>query len=83
MVIIDVENSKAWVDAWATLGEVYYKDSEKSKTLAFPAGVCLTVSIGGHFNGGAGYGMMMRKFGLAADHIIDAQLIDVEGRLYD
>ncbi|KAJ7015312.1 hypothetical protein NC653_004580 [Populus alba x Populus x berolinensis] len=54
----------------------------KSRTLAFPAGVCPTVGSGGHISGG-GHGMMMRKYGLAADHIIDVKLIDAKGRILD
>ncbi|XP_052301099.1 tetrahydroberberine oxidase [Populus trichocarpa] len=82
MINVDVENSNAWVEAGATLGEVYYRIAEKSKTLAFPAGVSPTVGVGGHFSGG-GSGMILRKFGLAADHITDAVLVDVEGRIHD
>ncbi|KAJ6894821.1 hypothetical protein NC652_028541 [Populus alba x Populus x berolinensis] len=82
MINVDVENSNAWVEAGATLGEVYYSIAEKSKTLAFPAGVSPTVGVGGHFSGG-GSGMILRKFGLAADHITDAVLVDVEGRIHD
>ncbi|KAK7308376.1 hypothetical protein VNO77_41980 [Canavalia gladiata] len=52
---------------------------EKSKTLGFPVGVCPTVGIGGHFNGG-GYGFLMRKYGLAVDNVIDAQMVDVNGK---
>ncbi|KAJ4837901.1 hypothetical protein Tsubulata_006559 [Turnera subulata] len=81
-ITVDVPTKTAWVEAGAQLGEVYYRIAEKSRTLAFPAGVCPTVGVGGHFSGG-GYGMMLRKHGLAADHIIDAQLIDVEGRILD
>ena len=81
-VTVDVGNKIAWVQAGATLGEVYYRIAEKSRTLAFPAGVCPTVGSGGHISGG-GHGMMMRKYGLAADHIIDAKLIDVKGRILD
>ncbi|KAJ1399179.1 FAD-binding, type 2 [Sesbania bispinosa] len=79
---IDVKNRTAWVEAGATAGELYYKISQKSKTLAFPASVCPTVGVGGQFSGG-GYGALMRKYGLAADNIIDAHIIDVKGRLLD
>ncbi|XWS50555.1 hypothetical protein CRYUN_Cryun12cG0096700 [Craigia yunnanensis] len=81
-VDIDVENKIAWVQSGATLGELYYRIAEKSKTLAFPAGICHTVGIGGYFSGG-GYGLLFRKYGLAADNIIDAHFIDVNGRILD
>ncbi len=77
---IDLESETAWVQAGATLGEVYYRIFEKSKIHRFPAGVCPTVGVGGHFSGG-GYGNMMRKYGLSVDNFIDAQLVDVHGRL--
>ncbi|CAN1194276.1 Tetrahydroberberine oxidase [Linum perenne] len=79
-VTVDVASNSAWVEGGAIIGELYYKIGTSSKTLAFPAGVCPTVGVGGHFSGG-GYGVLLRKFGLAADHIIDAQLVDVEGRV--
>ncbi|XP_038680368.1 berberine bridge enzyme-like 18 [Tripterygium wilfordii] len=81
-VTIDEENSTAWIQAGATLGEIYYRIGEKTRTLGFPAGVCAGVGSGGHFSGG-GYGFLMRKYGLAADQVIDAQLIDVKGRVLD
>ncbi|KAL2474808.1 FAD-binding Berberine family protein [Abeliophyllum distichum] len=76
------KKNTAWVQTGATLGELYYTIDEKSKTLAFTAGVCPTVGVGGHFSGG-GYGMMSRKHGFAADHIIDAKLIDANGQIHD
>ncbi|XP_049381944.1 berberine bridge enzyme-like 28 isoform X1 [Solanum stenotomum] len=81
-ISIDTQKKTAWIQAGATLGEVYYRIAEKSKKLAFTAGVCPTVGVGGHFSGG-GYGMMSRKFGTAADNIIDAKLIDANGRIQD
>ncbi|XP_059288795.1 tetrahydroberberine oxidase-like [Lycium ferocissimum] len=81
-ISIDTKKKTAWIQAGATIGELYYRIAEKSKKLAFVAGVCNTVGVGGHFSGG-GYGMMSRKFGTAADNIIDAKLIDADGRIHD
>ncbi|KAG7963919.1 hypothetical protein I3843_09G142000 [Carya illinoinensis] len=79
---VDVENGTAWVKTGATLGEVYYTIAEKSRNFGFPAGLCPTVGVGGHFSGG-GYGTLLRKYGLAVDNIVDAQMIDVKGRILD
>ncbi|GJX68757.1 berberine bridge enzyme-like protein 8 [Tanacetum coccineum] len=49
---VSVEDETAWVQAGATRGEVYYRIAEKSNQLGFPAGVCPTVGVGGHFSGG-------------------------------
>ena len=79
-ITIDVSGKKAWVQAGATLGELYTRISEASKTLAFPAGVCPTLGAGGHISGG-GYGNLMRKYGISVDHVVDAQLVDVNGKI--
>ncbi|WMV15549.1 hypothetical protein MTR67_008934 [Solanum verrucosum] len=81
-ISIDTEKRTAWIQAGATLGEVYYRIAQKSKKLAFIAGVCPSVGVGGHLSGG-GYSMMSRKFGTAADNIIDAKLIDASGQIQD
>ncbi|KDP36339.1 hypothetical protein JCGZ_09759 [Jatropha curcas] len=79
---VDLENEIAWVDSGATLGELYYNIGKKSNVYGFPAGSCPTVGVGGHISGG-GFGTIFRKYGLAADVVIDAKLIDVNGRILD
>ncbi|MBA0657369.1 hypothetical protein Goklo_009659, partial [Gossypium klotzschianum] len=37
---------------------------------------------GGHLSGG-GFGLLFRKYGLAADNVIDSRLIDVKERILD
>ncbi|KAL7243089.1 hypothetical protein ACSBR1_015491 [Camellia fascicularis] len=77
---VNIEDETAWVQAGATVGEMLYKIAEKSNTHGFPVGVCPTMGVGGHLSGG-GYGYLMRKYGLSVDNIVDAQLIDVNGRV--
>lgn len=77
---VNVENKTAWIQAGATIGEVYFRIAQKSKTLGYPAGLCTTLGIGGHITGGA-YGSMMRKYGLGADNVADALIVDAEGRI--
>ncbi|KAE8696285.1 Reticuline oxidase-like protein [Hibiscus syriacus] len=79
---VDIEHESAWVQAGATLGEVFYRIGERSTTHGFPAGVCPTVGVGGHVSG-AGYGNMMRKYGVSADNILDAVVVDADGRVLD
>lgn len=79
---INLDDETAWVQSGATLGELYYKIAKSSKIHGFPAGLCPSVGIGGHISGG-GFGTMVRKHGLAADQVIDAFLVDVNGKLLD
>jgi hypothetical protein len=72
----------AWVDSGATIGQLYHTIAKTNPELGFPAGECPTIGIGGHFRGG-GIGVMMRKHGLAVDHIIDAKLVNANGELLD
>ncbi|CAA0825390.1 FAD-binding Berberine family protein [Striga hermonthica] len=82
-VTVDVASKTAWVEAGATVGELYYHVAQASGgTLGFPAGICTTIGVAGNFAGG-GYGMMMRKYGLAADNVIDVKLITADGNLLD
>ncbi|XP_071727457.1 berberine bridge enzyme-like 21 [Rutidosis leptorrhynchoides] len=81
-VKVDSETETAVVQTGAQLGELYYRIWEKSKVHGFPAGVCPTVGVGGHVSGG-GYGTMIRKYGLSVDQVIDARIVDVNGRILD
>ncbi|KAK8939416.1 hypothetical protein KSP40_PGU013293 [Platanthera guangdongensis] len=81
-ISFDATRATAWVQAGATVGELYYAIGKKSAALAFPAGICPTIGLGGHFSGG-GIGTLTRKFGLSADNILDARIVDAQGRLLD
>jgi FAD/FMN-containing dehydrogenase len=47
---------------------------------AVPGGDCPTVRNAGYSLGG-GYGLLSRTFGLGCDHIVEAELVDAEGRV--
>ncbi|GMI97334.1 oligogalacturonide oxidase 2 [Hibiscus trionum] len=81
-ITVDMADETAWVGVGATLGELYYNIWKNSRVHGFPAGVCPTVGVGGHISG-AGYGNMMRKYGVSVDHVVDAKLVDVNGRILD
>ncbi|KAI7754288.1 hypothetical protein M8C21_024804 [Ambrosia artemisiifolia] len=81
-VEIYIPTETALVQAGAQLGELYYRIWEKSKVHAYPSGVCPTIGVGGHISG-AGYSNMLRKYGLSIDNVIDAQIVDVNGKLLD
>ncbi|XP_077247469.1 berberine bridge enzyme-like D-2 [Tasmannia lanceolata] len=81
-VSVELESESAWVEAGATLGETYYAIAMASDSLGYSAGSCPTVGSGGHIGGG-GFGLLSRKYGLAADNVNDAIMVDSEGRLLD
>ncbi|VAI90645.1 unnamed protein product [Triticum turgidum subsp. durum] len=61
---------------------LYYAVAKNNPRLAFPSGECPTIGVGGHFSGG-GIGMMMRKYGLSIDRVVDAKLVNANGELLD
>lgn len=82
-VRVDAARRVARAGPGATLGDLYYAVARESGgALGFPAGICPTVCVGGHLSGG-GFGPMMRKHGLGADNVVDAEVVDAEGRLLD
>ncbi|WOG95586.1 hypothetical protein DCAR_0414911 [Daucus carota subsp. sativus] len=76
----DAATETAWIGSGLTIGELYYNIAQQSDVLGFPSGLWGSVGIGGIISGG-GYGMMKRKYGLAADNVEDARLIDASGRI--
>ncbi|KEH42829.1 putative reticuline oxidase [Medicago truncatula] len=81
-VWVNMETKIAWVEGGATLGETYYAISQASDAYGFSAGSCPTVGVGGHIGGG-GFGLLSRKYGLAADNVVDALLVDADGRVLE
>ncbi|KAJ0595866.1 putative berberine/berberine, FAD-binding domain, PCMH-type, FAD-binding, type PCMH, subdomain 1 [Helianthus annuus] len=79
-VSVDVDSGTAWVEGGATLGQTYYTISESTSVHGFSAGSCPTVGVGGHISGG-GFGLLSRKYGLAADNVVDAVLVTADGKL--
>ncbi|ESQ33785.1 hypothetical protein EUTSA_v10009705mg [Eutrema salsugineum] len=80
-VDVNLTEGTAWVDSGATTGELYYRIAEKSNVLGFPAGLCTTLGVGGHFSGG-GYGTMMRKYGLSVDNVVGSGIVDSNGNIF-
>ncbi|XP_059289259.1 berberine bridge enzyme-like 22 [Lycium ferocissimum] len=79
---IDENNQTAWIQTGVTMGQLYYEIAKKSENLAFPGGLYPTIGSGGLISGG-GIGTLMRKFGLSADNVLDARVMDVNGKILD
>ncbi|XP_023757006.2 berberine bridge enzyme-like 15 [Lactuca sativa] len=81
-VNVDLADNSVWVEAGATIGEVYYRVAEKSKTVGIPGSICTSLGVGGLVSGG-GYGSLMRKYGLLGDNVIDARIVNANGKILD
>ena len=64
----------------ATIGDVNQFLGPTGHVL--PAGFCQGVALGGHISGG-GVGLYARRFGLAADHLVSAQVVLANGALVE
>ncbi|OEL15506.1 Flavin-dependent oxidoreductase FOX1 [Dichanthelium oligosanthes] len=72
----------AWVDAGSTLGELYYTVGTTNPGFLFPAGACATVGVSGFISGG-GIGLMMRKYGVGGDNVLDVKIVNANGNVLD
>jgi FAD/FMN-containing dehydrogenase len=77
-VRIDPRNRTARVEPGATLGE--FDKEAQAFGLATPLGINSTTGVAGLTLGG-GFGWLSRKFGLAADNLISADVVTAEGEL--
>ena len=75
-VVIDMAAQTARIGAGSLLGDVAEKLFVKK--FALPAGSCKPVGIAGLTLGG-GHGLSSRKFGLTADNLLSAKVVDATG----
>jgi FAD/FMN-containing dehydrogenase len=75
---VTVAEGVATVGAGARLGEVY--EALQDQDLTIPGGTCPSVGVAGLTLGG-GLGILGRKYGVTADHLIGAQVVLADGRI--
>ncbi|HEU4920911.1 MAG TPA: FAD-binding oxidoreductase [Candidatus Limnocylindrales bacterium] len=75
---IDPERRLAWAQPGITAGE--YTDAAGAHGLATPFGDTGSVGIAGLTLGG-GIGFLVRKYGLAIDHLVAVELVTADGRI--
>src|SRR5512132_3580204 len=74
---VTVAGGVATVGAGARLGEVY--EALQDQDLTIPGGTCPSVGVAGLTLGG-GLGILGRKYGVTADHLIGAEVVLADGR---
>lgn len=73
-----LDDHKIKVGPGCTLSNLY--DNILPKGRIIPAGSCGSVALGGLTTGG-GYGLFSREFGLTCDHLIEATMVDGNGKI--
>ena len=75
---VDAESRTAWVEGGLTAGDVTARLAEHG--FAIPFGDTGSVGIGGLTLGG-GVGYLVRKHGMAIDHLLAAEIVTADGEL--
>ncbi len=73
-----LDDNKIKVGPGCTLSNLY--DHVLPKGRIIPAGSCGSVGVGGLTTGG-GYGLFSREFGLTCDHLVEATMVDGNGKI--
>ncbi|KAJ3218768.1 hypothetical protein HK099_004933 [Clydaea vesicula] len=77
---VNVQANTATAEPGIRLGNLYTALAQAHPDLMFSAGTCPSVGLGGHVSAG-GYGMISRKYGLAADNILSATIVNYNGEI--
>lgn len=78
---IDLADESAWVQSGAILGEIFYPVFYEKQEPWLPCWCMSYYWCWRTFHRGGGYGNMMRKYGLSIDNIVDAKMVNVNGKI--
>ncbi len=75
-IIVDEKRAIVKVQGGVRQGDLYLYLANRGYT--FPGGTCLSVGVSGMTQGG-GWGLSTRRYGLIADSLVEAQIVDYKG----